>query len=147
VEDMDAQLSHIASAVRPGGRVMISTFQENYFHPLKDMMAKRLVAYGVQMPPQTWKRTAHEAGCRQLFEKAGLADIRIDQKNVGYFLNNAEEWWDIVWNAGFRRMISRLTPENQEKFKKEHIQEIEAQGTKEGIWLDVGVLYSVGTKI
>jgi ubiquinone/menaquinone biosynthesis C-methylase UbiE len=146
VEDMDAQLSHIASAVKPGGRIMISNFQESYFHPLKDLMTKRLEIYGVQMPPQIWKRIANEAGCRQLFEKAGLTDIRVEQKNVGYYLDNAGQWWDIVWNAGYRRMVARLSAEDQERFKREHLQEVEALRTKKGIWLDVGVLYTIGRK-
>ena len=145
-DDMDAQLSHIASAVKPGGRIMISNFQENYFYPLKDLMAKRLEAYGVQMPPQTWKRIANEAGCRQLFEKAGLMDVRIDQKNVGYYLDSAEQWWDVVWNGGFRRLVAQLSANDREQFKQEHLAEIAALRTDKGIWLDVGVLYTIGTK-
>ena len=61
VEDMESQLSRIASTVKPGGSIMISNFQENYFHPLKDMLYERLESYGVQMPPQTWKRIATPA--------------------------------------------------------------------------------------
>jgi ubiquinone/menaquinone biosynthesis C-methylase UbiE len=144
--DMDAQLARIVSAIRPGGRIMITNFQENYFHPLKELMGKRLASYGVQPPPQTWKRIATEAGCRELFEKAGLADIRVEKKNVGYYLNGVEQWWDIIWNAGFRRMVSQLNPEKQEEFKREHLQEVEELKTKDGIWLDVGVLYTSGRK-
>jgi ubiquinone/menaquinone biosynthesis C-methylase UbiE len=146
VEDLDAQLAHIVSAVRPGGRVMISNFQESYFHPLKDLMAKRLEAYGVQMPPPTWKRISNEAGCRQLFEQAKLTNITVMQKNVGYYLNSADEWWDIVWTAGYRRMVARLSAKDQEPFKREHLQEVEALRRGKGIWLDVGVLYTVGVK-
>jgi ubiquinone/menaquinone biosynthesis C-methylase UbiE len=146
VEDMDAQLSHIASTVKPGGRIMIANFEENYFHPLKDLMVNRFEAYGAHMPPQTWKRIASEAGCRELFEKAGLSNITVDRKNVGYYLDSAKEWWDVVWNAGFRRMVGQLSQSNQEQFKREHLQEVEARKTKNGIWLDVGVLYTSGTK-
>jgi ubiquinone/menaquinone biosynthesis C-methylase UbiE len=146
VEDMDAQLAHIASAVKPGGRIMISSFEESYFHPLKDLMVKRLEAYGVQMPPQTWKRIASEPGCRRLFEQAGLTSIRVEKKNVGYYLADADEWWNIVWNAGYRRMVARLSARDQEQFKQEHLAEIAALRTDKGIWLDVGVLYTVGTK-
>lgn len=146
VEDMDGQLSHIASVVKPGGRVVISTFQENYFDPLKEMMVNRLTAYGVQMPPQTWKRIAHEAGCRDLFEKAGLTDITVEKKNVGYYLESSGQWWDIIWNAGFRRLVTQLKRDDQERFKREHLEEVEALRTDKGIWLDVGVLYTTGTK-
>jgi ubiquinone/menaquinone biosynthesis C-methylase UbiE len=146
VMDMEIQLAHIASMVKPGGRVMITNFQESYFHPLKDLFINRLAAYGVQNPPQAWKRIAHEAGCRRLFETAGLADIRIEQKNVGYYLGSQDEWWDIVWNAGFRRLVAQLSRKDQERFKQEHLEEIAALRTDKGIWLDVGVLYTIGTK-
>jgi len=146
VMDMETQLANIASMVKPGGRVMITNFQESYFHPLKDLFVNRLAAYGVQNPPQAWKRIAHEAGCRQLFETAGLADIRIEQKNVGYYLDSQDEWWDIVWNAGFRRLVAQLSQNDQERFKQEHLEEVGALRTNEGIWLDVGVLYTIGTK-
>lgn len=145
VEDMESQLLHIASKVRPGGRIMISNFQENYFHPLKDMLYERLEAYGVQMPPQTWKRIASEVGCRQLFDYAGITNITVTRKNVGYHLESALQWWDVVWNAGFRRMVSQLPAKDQEQFKREHLNEVETLRTSEGFWLDVGVLFTCGT--
>jgi len=146
VMDMETQLAHIASMVKPGGRVMITNFQESYFHPLKDLFINRLAAYGVQNPPQAWKRIAHEAGCRHLFEKAGLTNIRVEQKNVGYYLESADEWWDIVWNAGFRRLVAQLSTQDQARFKQEHLAEIGALKTDKGLWLDAGVLYTIGTK-
>ncbi len=146
VEDMETQLARIVSTVKHGGRVMISNFQENYFHPLKEMFAGRITTYGVQVPPPTWKRIAHEQGCRELFERTGLVNITVDRKNVGYYLDSAEQWWDVVWNAGFRRMVGQLSPDDQVRFKHEHLQEVEAQRRSDGILLDVGVLYTMGTK-
>jgi hypothetical protein len=43
-------------------------------------------------------------------------------------------------------MVRQLSPSGQEQFKREHLQEIEALRTKDGIRLDVGVLYTIGTK-
>lgn len=146
VEDMEGQLSRIASKVKPGGRIFISNFQENYFHPLKDMLYERFEAYGVQMPPQTWKRIASEKGCIQLFESAGLKNITVTRKNVGYHLDSAQQWWDVVWNAGFRRMVSQLSTKDQERFKREHLDEVESLRTRDGIWLDVDVLFTCGKK-
>jgi ubiquinone/menaquinone biosynthesis C-methylase UbiE len=146
VDDMEAQLSHIAGAIKPGGQVVISGFQENLFHPLAEILFDRFARYGVQKPPHTWKRIATEAGCKELFSQAGLTDVRVEQRNVGYFLANTEEWWDVVWNAGFRGMVNSLQPKDQERFKQEHLQEVAAHATKDGIWLDVGVLFSIGMK-
>jgi ubiquinone/menaquinone biosynthesis C-methylase UbiE len=146
VPDMEAQLAHIASRVKPGGRVMISNFQEDHFDPLRTLFLDKMSAFGVQDPPQAWKRIAHETGCRELFETVGLTDIIVEKKNVGYYLESVEQWWDIVWNAGYRRLVSRLTPEDQERFKQEHLREVDALKTEKGIWLDVPVLYTTGTK-
>ena len=145
-DDMDAQLAHIASTVRPGGKVAVTGFVEHYFSPLKDLLFDRLAGRGVLLPPQTWKRIATETGCRKLFERAGLRDVRVEQRNVGYYLDSAEHWWDVVWNAGFRRLIGQLPPLDQERFKREHLQDVAALATDKGIWLDVGVLIALGLK-
>ncbi len=146
VTDMETQLAHIASRAKPGGRVMITSFEEDYFHPLKELFFARIESYGVPPHPQTWKRTASEAGCRDLFEKGGFRHIDVRKRNVGYYLDNADEWWEIVWNAGLRRMVTQLSPQDQERFKREHVAEVDALRRKDGIWLDVGVLYSIGRR-
>ena len=146
VEDMDKQLAHMASVVKPGGRVMISSFEENYFSPLKEKFFARIESFGVPPHPQAWRRIANEAGCKEFFMKAGLTDVEVLRKNVGYYLDSALDWWDIVWNAGLRRMVTRLSTEDQERFRQEHLAEVEGVRTDKGIWLDVEVLYTSGRK-
>jgi ubiquinone/menaquinone biosynthesis C-methylase UbiE len=147
VDDLDTQLANIASVVKPGGKVIISSFQEgHYFHPLRELMLARLGTHAIAIPPPTWKRVGTEGACAALFNSAGLTNARVESRNVGYFLDGAERWWDVIWNAGFRRLVSLLPQDDRERFKREHLKEIEALTTKDGIWLDVGVLYTVGTK-
>jgi hypothetical protein len=81
-----------------------------------------------------------------LFERAGLEDIRVNEKNMGYYLDSSEQWWDVIWNAGFRRLVSQLASDDFERFKLEHLREVDFVKTKDGIWLEVGVLFTVGTK-
>lgn len=146
VEDMEGQLARISRMVRPGGKVMITNFSEDYFSPLKERLFERLESYGVARPPQTWRRIANETGCRQLLASAGLENIRIDTRDVGYALPDAASWWQIVWNGGFRRMVTMLPPSEHERFKQEHLTEIEALRTNDGIRLNVGVLFSQGSR-
>ena len=147
VEDMAGQLGHIASMVRPGGQVAVTSFQEGYFDPLKQLMVKRLVNRGVVMPPPTWKAVATEEGCRELFGAAGMRDVRVERKNVGYYLGSADDWWEVIWNAGFRRLVNQLSPADQAAFKEEHLAEVAALGRSKGILLDVGVLFTSGIKV
>jgi ubiquinone/menaquinone biosynthesis C-methylase UbiE len=147
VDNLDTQLAHIASVVRPGGKIVISSFQEeHYFHPLREMMLARLSTLGIAIPPPVWERVGNERACRALFSRAGLTNTRVESRNEGYYLDCAERWWDVIWNAGFRRVVGLLPEELQVRFKREHLEEIEALTSKDGIWLDVGVLYTVGTK-
>ena len=146
IDEIDSLLSHIAQAVASGGKIATVTFQEDYFQPLAGVLFNRLAGYGVDNPPQNWKRVATEAGCRALFEQAGLNKIRVEPKNVGYHLESAEEWWDIVWNAGYRRLVSLLAADEQKHFKDEHLAEIETLRTPQGIWLDAGILITIGAK-
>jgi ubiquinone/menaquinone biosynthesis C-methylase UbiE len=146
VADMEQQMAHIASRVRPGGTVMISCFHEDYFRPLKELLYARLSAYGVPDQPQAWKRIAQPEGCRRLFASAGLTGIQVEQRNVGYHLADAEEWWDIVWNAGWRRMVAQVPAEQQERFQQEHLEEVGALKDGNGIWLNAEVLYTRGTR-
>ncbi len=146
VDDMNTQLKHIAEMVRNGGTVAICNFQKNYFQPLRDLMAKRLATYNIRQSTPAITRIATEAACKELFKNAGIRDVRIEQKNMGYYLENETDWWDIIWNIALRRMLSKLQQQDMERFKKEHMQEVASLATKEGIWLDIGVLYTIGVK-
>lgn len=146
VDDMVSQLSHVARMVKPGGVVAITCFREDYFSPQKEMLLDRLAAYGVQIPPQTWKLIAGEQGSRGLFQGAGLLDVRVGTGDAGYYLKDSLEWWDVVWNAGYRRMVAQIAPERQDDFKREHLREIDGLKTGNGIRLDVGFLITAGIK-
>jgi ubiquinone/menaquinone biosynthesis C-methylase UbiE len=146
-DDMSAQLLQIIDAVKPGGKIAITCFREDYFQPLSSLMFSRLASYGVQIPlHQPWKLISTEPGCIGFFEHGGLQNVRVLSKNVGYHLNNADEWWEIVWNAGYRRFVGQLSAEDQRRFKSEHLKEIDSLKTEDGIRLDVGVLFAIGTK-
>lgn len=145
VDDMAAQLRRIAGLVKPGGRIMISGFRDGSFAGLADLMFARLKRYEVKAPDPGWKRIATPAGCRELFAEAGLADVNVEGRNVGYFLDS-EGWWEIIWNAGFRGLVGQLSPEDLEQFRYDHLREVKALGTEEGIWLEVGVLFTAGRK-
>ena len=65
---------------------------------------------------------------------------------MGFYLADANEWWDLIWNAGFRGMLKQLELDVLERFRQEHLHEVAELATGDGIWLDIGVLYTTGTK-
>ncbi len=145
-EDMVRQLRHISKKVIPGGKIIISCFYEDSFQPLVEIFSRRLEKYGIEKPPLRWKLISTKQKCRTLLRDAGLEEVHVEKKDLGYNLKNAGKWWDVIWNAGFRSQVSRLSPDDLTSFKEEHLKEVEAIQTKGGIWLNVNVLYSSGVK-
>lgn len=146
VDDMDAQLARIVSVVKPGGLIGITTFTEESFRPLADLMRERIQLFGVTDGPQSRIQLATESDCRTLFETAGIENITIETRDQGYYLKDENEWWQVIWNAGYRRLVNRLSAEDLERFKREHLREIKALRTADGVWLNIGVIYATGNK-
>jgi ubiquinone/menaquinone biosynthesis C-methylase UbiE len=146
VEDMKEQIIHIANKVKDGGAILITTFSDNTFTPLVNLFLGRLEWYGIEVPTLAWKRVATKEQCISLFKEAGLHNINSEQKESGYYLRDASDWWYIIWNGGFRGLVNKLTQNNFKKFKEEHIAEVTELASDKGIWLEMNILYTIGTK-
>ena len=147
VEDMQALVRLISRKLKKGGTFLMTTFDDGTFSPLTDTLFSRLRDYGVDVPPEGTKRLYTPEQCSTLFEGAGLGNVRVGLEEVGYFLKDAEDWWDVVWNAGFRRFISQIPEDKKDRFRDEHLNDIQALATPEGVWLKVDVLYTTGVVV
>ena len=147
VEDMKRLIRHISDKVKPGGRIIVSTFYENSFMPLIEVFWNRLKQYGIERPPSAFKRVGTKEKCSSLFKSAGLGDVLVEQRNLGHYLKDANDWWDVIWNVVFRGWLNQLSPQALEKFKIEHLREVNEHSTDGGLWLEVQALYTMGTKI
>ena len=146
IEDMVSTLAHIISKLKPGGTMVTTHFQQNAFSPLTDKFLSRVKAYGIEIPAPSWQRVATEPDNIKLFESAGLTEIEAKSRSIGYYLKDAGEWWAVIWNAGYRGLIAGLEPDRLVQFKQEHLAEIEEFQTKDGIWLNVGVIHTKGQR-
>jgi len=146
VEEMALQLSHMVEKVRGGGKVAITSFCENLFSPQVKLFLDRIERYGAEVPPTTWTGADSPKKCRTLFQAAGLTNVTVFKEDLGYYLKDADQWWEILWNAGFRGLIEQLSEDRRERFKAEHLKEVDALVEASGLWLEVGVLYSIGLK-
>lgn len=144
VSDMLTQLTHIASKVKSGGAVVCNAFFDTAFTPNVDLFLQRIKSYGVEPPEFSWKRVGSEDKFAALYHAAGLLDVKTVRADVSYRLANADEWWDVVWNAGFRGLVSQLSPEKLVQFKRDHLAEIQALNYGDGIPMNVQIVYAKG---
>jgi ubiquinone/menaquinone biosynthesis C-methylase UbiE len=136
--------------VREAGTVAFSAFGETTFQPLSDLFEARIRAYGVTFPvpkrPFSWQRLTSLDQCCMLLQQAGLERVEGRVEQLGYYLCSSQEWWEIIWNTGFRGPVSQLSPERLEQFKMEHLAEVEQLVTDQGIWLDIAAFFVWGYK-
>jgi ubiquinone/menaquinone biosynthesis C-methylase UbiE len=150
LSDMSAGLKEWKRVLKHGGTVAVSGYGESAFRPLSDLFEARIRSYGVQLAaparPFSWQRLTEQEQCLSLFRQAGLESIEVFSEQLGYQLRDANEWWEIVWNSGFRGPVSQLTSEQLEQFKREHLAEVEQVATPKGIWLDIAAIFAIGHK-
>lgn len=146
LEDMQTALSNIVATVKPGGRVAISSFTGNAFDPFSQIFLDRYQSFGKEVPSQSWKRLATPDNISALFETVGLGNIQYHHIPLGNDIEQPQQWWDVVWNAGYRSMLNQLTGEQQEQFKQQHFEEI-SQLLKDGkVWMETEVILAIGHK-
>ncbi len=148
--DMLAGLKEWVRVAKPGGVVAFSSFGETSFNPMREMYANRVQNnYGVVLPKSRgFPRLGTVQKCQDLMQQAGfgLENVKIRTEQLGYYLQNVDEWWDIVWHTGFRHSVSQIQAEKLAQFKTEHLAEIGELATDKGIWLDVPVIFVLGNK-
>jgi ubiquinone/menaquinone biosynthesis C-methylase UbiE len=146
IEDMLGTLQHIASKVKPGGAVVTTHFLEGSFEPLSELFREQISSYGVEPPPYGWMRLGTEALNRELYRQAGLEDIETFRFDVGYRFDSADEWWEVVWNAGYRGLLAALDEGSLARFKAEHLERIAALDEGDGIPFHIEVVITRGRR-
>ena len=146
LEDMESALKNISQTVKPEGRVAITTFSDYAFDPLFDLFLNRIEKHGIERPPISWKRLGTTDKHQDLFKKTGLREIESYERQVGYFIDNAEEWWEIVKSSGFRSLINQLPEQDLDTFRQDHMAEVSTISGDRGIWLDVEIIVTLGKK-
>ena len=146
LEDMTKGLSNIASTVRKGGKVAITTFAGEAFSPMADIFVKRYESTGREVPPLSWKRLATEELIREQFNAVNISKVEIHHEPLGYHMTDSQMWWDVVWNAGWRTLLNQMSESEQQQFEEVHLKEIADVIGSEGIWFNTEVLIAIGEK-
>lgn len=146
VNEMEEALTQFARQVKPGGRIILSTFAEGSFSPFSDAFMRLYGEFGFDVPTPGWLRLCSDAHMNQLFADAGLSQPQCSQYDFGYEISSTDQWWDIVWNAGYRGMIESLDDEQKEEFRQQHLAEVAELIDNNQNYLKVDVIVSIGQK-
>lgn len=145
-EDMAGVLRHIASTVKPGGVVVTTNLRVGSFSRFYRILASQAKVFGLPLSPPTWLRVGTAELNATLFERSGLTGISVSSHDIGYCLDDAAQWWDVLWNSGFRGIIEPLDSNQLARFRSGYLAEVEKLQASRGLRLDVEVLITRGYK-
>ena len=132
--------------LKPGGRIIISTFNQSAFMPMVKWFRELIKETGVEFPASSWQQFSDYESCLGLFSDDLYQDKKITIKQHGIHLKDANEWWNIIINSGLRSYLQLLNPEQQAQLKIKHCQQLDELKTDDGIWMDVDVIYTQAIK-
>lgn len=146
VPHMVETLARFAAQVKPGGRVVLSTFCLGSFSPFNDAFFQLYREFGFETPTPPWISIATQATFAELFRAAGLPNVKVTEHDFGFDLADEHAWWDIVYNAAYRGHLQRLSEQDAPLFKERHLEAVRSLIQQGKQRLDVRVLIAVGTK-
>ncbi len=144
--DMPAALKEWYRVLKPGGRLIFTSFSANAFQPQAKIFVEDIETAGTIMDDPGWQRLNNEEACRTILKQAGFGNIQLLREQLGYHLNDEQGWRDIILNSGLRAIFNKLPTEKRDEFLRRHLGKIAALKIDKGLWLDVEVLFSSGQR-
>jgi len=146
IPDMAAALRQWRRVLKPGGRLAFSSFAQSAFTPLRGLFAEDLSAFAEPPGEPGWYRLTDPAAVRALLQSAGFESVETVEEQHGYHLPDADTWWEILWNTGFRAYLDALSPEQLAAFRARHLGRVAELVTDEGLWLDIATLFTTARR-
>ena len=144
--DMSVALKSWLRVLKPGGKLIFTSFAPSAFQPLTDIFMKNLAEYDIVPPTPRWLQLAEEDLCKKILTDNGFEAPQVAQAQLGYYLAAFNNWWEVIQSAGYRGLYEQLPQEHRTEFEAKHRVEIEKIKTKDGIWMDVQTLFSTALK-
>ena len=144
--DMSAALREWQRVTKPGSTVLFTSFGEKSFQPMVEYFVQDMIEFGTDIDPSSFaaQRLRDPDVCVELMREANFNDPQINQMQVGYHLRDADEWWQVMWNSGFRHYLSAIPADKLEQFRQHHLKRVSELLTENGIWMDVSVWVTTG---
>jgi SAM-dependent methyltransferase len=135
-------------ALCPGGRVAVSTWRYGFTTPvLRQLLGARLARLGLDANSRANSAFQDPETSHRLLAGAGFVDVAVRTEQHGFHYSTFEEYWENdVLGTPIGVLIERLGPPLAAQVKEEHLAEVTATASPEGIWREGAVNLALGRK-
>lgn len=82
--DMSAALQSWLRVLKPGGKIIFSSFAPSAFVPLSEIFINNLAEYEIFPPTPRWLQLAEEKLCKTILQENGFIESQVTQTQLGY---------------------------------------------------------------
>jgi SAM-dependent methyltransferase len=110
--DMTATSRRLWELVRAGGRLLVATWSERLFEPANAVFWDTVhhVRPSLWQPFQPWNAIDTPELLADMLEAAGIPGGQVAEERYAHRLSEPEDWWTIVMNSHYRRVVDQLAP-------------------------------------
>ena len=110
--------------LRPGGTVALSTFvrRDTRWAWMSDLLPSLPDRAGADVFDDS------REGLTALLEGAGFGGVRFAERRHELVFESAEQWWAWLWSHGHRGVLTRLSEEQREAFRRAAFERVAAMG-------------------
>lgn len=143
--DMESQVAELWRMVKPGGKLAITTWGEDFFEPAygnwkKIVKSIRPDLYSAFVP---WDRISQTESLRKLMQDGGASNIKVVPEVGEQALSCLEDWWTIALGSGLRWTIDQLDKDQIRRVKETNLSWIEQNNVTA---VGTSVIYAVAEK-
>jgi len=131
--------------LRPGGSALFTTFAAGVFAPWIGDLRRRLEQAGIHMT-YPWEPFSDRKRLDTLMRAAGFDDVEIGEEQLGYHLEGAQQWREVMQYSGLLSLVEPASAPAIESLQAAHMAAVASGMTADGLWLDVPVLFVRGRK-
>lgn len=145
VPNMHDAVRELWRAVRPGGRLAITTWGPRLFEPMNTIFWEAVAEVRPELYKgyNPWDNVCDPEALGAVFAGGGVEPYEVIAETGTHALETAEAWWATVLGSGYRATVEQLEAGELERVRQACLDYMRARNVKE---VEVNVVYGDATK-